>query len=94
MGAGHHSRKLVGRTRPRYTVRSSTSTRCTIHLDPRWRYDLAQRGKIRILGLDTPEVGSEARCTQELGLGRSATLRLQQILEFGPTVIQRHGVDK
>lgn len=49
--------------------------------------------RVRIMGLDTPEAGSRARCPREAALARRATGRLAELLASGVT-LDRRGPDR
>lgn len=59
---------------------------CVVDGDTFWLEGL----KVRIADIDTPEV-SQSQCEAERELGRRATLRLRELLNAGPFVLQATG---
>lgn len=49
---------------------------------------------IRILNIDTPEIGDKARCDAEARLAEAAKRRLAELLSAGPVRVYRNGTDK
>jgi micrococcal nuclease len=52
------------------------------------------RERIRILGIDTPEVGKGARCNAERRLADLATMTLKEIIMGEQLEIRRNGHDR
>lgn len=52
------------------------------------------RERVRILGIDTPEMGNGARCNAERRLAEVAKMRLIDFIEGERLEIERHGKDR
>ena len=50
--------------------------------------------KIRLLGIDAPEIGSTADCLKEKRTGRVATERMAAIVSSGAIELRRRGTDR
>ncbi len=50
--------------------------------------------RIRIMGLDTPEIGKGARCAEEARAAAAAKAALQQLLSRGEVTVARTGTDR
>lgn len=56
-------------------------------------FRLASGEVVRLEGIDAPEI-CKAKCDAELVRGVEARLRLRELLESGPLVLDRHGKDR
>lgn len=63
---------------------------CVVDGDTLW----IEREKIRVLGIDAPEVGNTAKCQREVAIGREATERFRQLVSTGPIELRRDGTDR
>ena len=50
--------------------------------------------KIRVLGIDAPEVGNTAKCRKEVATGRVATERFRELVSAGSIELRRDGSDR
>lgn len=60
----------------------------------RARIGAGQVERVRLMGLDAPELGEHARCPAEADLAERARVRLVALLASGPVELQLHGRDR
>lgn len=63
---------------------------CVVDGDTIW----LEGEKIRLLGIDAPEIGNTADCLKEKRIGRIATERMAAIVSSGPIELRRRGKDR
>jgi endonuclease YncB( thermonuclease family) len=50
--------------------------------------------RVRLIGIDTPEIGTHARCPAEAEVGTRAATRLRELLAGGPVEVDRVDRDR
>lgn len=85
----------TGSQHVRVTVELCETTCERARLDV-WDGDTVRNGRerIRIMGLDTPEIHDSARCSREQRLAVLARDRLVELLRSGPVRFERRGQDR